>query len=350
MARQSPEYSDWHNSVGFSGMVLFWVRMMNILEGDCNSVERINQYLKIEQEPATSSTGNPPASLALDGHPPASWPASGELDVRNLSASYSKGGPKVLHGLTFHIKSGERVGVVGRTGAGKSSLSLALLRCIETEGEVYYDALDTRKVSLEALRNSITIIPQVPEMISGSLRENLDPFGEHDDAALNDALRAAGLFALQEDAENKTTAKSVNKTTAAKLTLDTHIASGGSSLSVGQRQIVALARALVRRSRVLVLDEDAYVRDRTYASLSDYRTDSIIQSSLRRQLGSDVTLILIAHRLQTVMDADRIIVLDAGKIVEFDTPRALLSRPEGIFAALVREAPDREKLERVTVE
>ncbi|KAL1726028.1 P-loop containing nucleoside triphosphate hydrolase protein [Schizophyllum commune] len=311
-------------AVGFSSMILFWVRMMNIVEGDwvscswlkIHSVERVNQYLKVEQErPATS-----------EGLPPAHWPSSGELDVRGLSASYSKRGTQVLREITFHVSSGERVGVVGRTGAGKSSLSLALLRCIETDGDVYYDGVSTASLNLEILRNSITIIPQAPDMISGSLRENLDPFSEHDDAVLNGALRAAGLFALQEsDSDADTRASNI------KIDLDTKIVSGGSNLSVGQRQIVALARALVRGSKLLILDED-------------YRTDSIIQESLRRQLGKDVTLIVIAHRLQTVMDADKIMVLDAGKIVEFDRPSALLARPDSALCALVKESSDRDYL------
>ncbi|KAL1674317.1 P-loop containing nucleoside triphosphate hydrolase protein [Schizophyllum commune] len=303
-------------AVGFSSMILFWVRMMNIVEGDwvsyswlkIHSVERVNQYLKVEQERLATS----------EGLPPAHWPSSGELDVRGLSATYSKGGPQVLRDISFHVSSGERVGVVGRTGAGKSSLSLALLRCIETEGDVYYDGVSTASLNLEVLRNSITIIPQAPDMISGSLRENLDPFSEHDDAVLNDALRAAGLFALQEsDSSADTRASNI------KIDLDTRIVSGGSNLSVGQRQIVALARALVRGSKLLILDED-------------YRTDSIIQESLRRQLGKDVTLIVIAHRLQTVMDAD--------KIVEFDRPSALLARPDSALCALVKESSDRDYL------
>ncbi|KAI4523406.1 P-loop containing nucleoside triphosphate hydrolase protein, partial [Schizophyllum commune] len=310
-------------AVGFSGMILFWVRMMNIVEGDCELpiVERVKQYLKVEQE-------RPPTP---DGNPPACWPASGELDVRGLSALYSKDGPQVLRDISFHISSGERVGVVGRTGAGKSSLSLALLRCIETEGEVYYDGVSTASLNLEALRNSITIIPQVPDMISGSLRENLDPFDEHNDAALNDALRAAGLFALQENEESGEARDS-----STKIDLDTKIASGGSNLSVGQRQIIALARALMRGSKLLILDEAT--------SATDYRTDSIIQGSLRRQLGKDVTLMIIAHRLQTVMDADKIMVLDAGKLVEFDRPEVLLSQSDSAFRALVEGSSDKNHL------
>ncbi|KAJ6450219.1 P-loop containing nucleoside triphosphate hydrolase protein, partial [Mycena vulgaris] len=183
-------------------------------------LERIQGYINIEHEkPATER-----------GKPPAYWPASGELRVDHLSARYSQDGPEVLHDISFHIKSGERVGIVGRTGSGKL-LTLSLLRCIPTEGSVMYDGVETSELNLDALRSSITIIPQVPELLSGSLRPNLDPFGQYDDAELNYALRAAGLFSLQSEMDE-----------GRRITLDSSISTGGSNLSVGQRQIFALAR------------------------------------------------------------------------------------------------------------
>ncbi|KAF9257856.1 P-loop containing nucleoside triphosphate hydrolase protein [Marasmius fiardii PR-910] len=276
-------------------------------------IERIDAYLNIEREPGSSSTGEPPAY----------WPASGDLRVENLSARYSPDGPKALHNLNFHIRSGERIGVVGRTGSGKSSLTLSLLRCIYTEGNMYYDGISTIGLNLDALRSKITIIPQMPELLSGTLRQNLDPFGEHDDATLNDVLRASGLVELQKTKDQD------------RLTLDSGISSGGTNLSVGQRQILALARAILRKSKLLILDEAT--------SAIDYETDTIIQQSLRNELGSDTTVITIAHRLQTIMDADRIMVLDAGRIVEFDTPQELLKRG-GVLAALVEESADKDAL------
>jgi len=157
-------------------------------------LERIQEYTNIEQEPKPT----PGVSLLQ------SWPTSGELVVENLSAKYSADGPEILHSLNFHIKSGERVGVVGRTGNGKNSLTLVLLRCILTKGNVVYDGIPTRRINLDALRTNITIIPQVPELLNDTLQGNLDPFGHHDDATLNNALRAAGLFTIQsEDGEGK---------------------------------------------------------------------------------------------------------------------------------------------------
>ncbi|KAF7369374.1 ATP-binding cassette transporter [Mycena venus] len=220
--------------------------------------------------------------------------------------------------------SGERVGVVGRTGSGKSSLTLALLRCIFTEGTVYYDGVPTSSINLDALRSNITIIPQIPELLTGSLRKNLDLFKQYDDATLNGALRAAGLFALQNEMDE------------GKITLDSEISAGGGNLSVGQRQILALARAIVRGSKLLILDEAT--------SAIDYKTDAVIQSSLRNELPRDTTLLTVAHRLQTIMDADKIMVLDAGRIIEFDTPRELLKNKNGMLRALVDESGDKHAL------
>ncbi|CAA7262822.1 unnamed protein product [Cyclocybe aegerita] len=300
--------------VEFCTLMLWWVRFLNELEVEANSLERILAYLDIEHEPKPRASGNPPAA----------WPTSGDLRVENLSARYSQNGPKVLHELSFHVASGQRIGIVGRTGSGKSSLTLSLLRCILTEGSVYYDGLLTDNVNLDTLRHNITIIPQIPELLSGTLRRNLDPFEQHDDATLNNALRAAGLFSLQEELGES------------KLTLDSNIATGGGNLSVGQRQILALARAMVRGSKLLILDEAT--------SAIDYKTDAVIQATLRHQLSSDVTVITVAHRLQTIMDADKIMVLDSGRIAEFDSPRNLLQKEGSLFKTLVDGSGDKALL------
>ncbi|KAJ7931118.1 P-loop containing nucleoside triphosphate hydrolase protein [Mycena leptocephala] len=267
-------------------------------------LERIQSYLTIEQEPKPTASGIPPAY----------WPASGNLSVDNLSAKYSPDGPTVLHNISFNIKSGERVGVVGRTGSGKSSLTLSLLRCIFTEGTVSYDGLylvyEPGRSALKHHYHPSSHVGQ-PELFVGSLRSNLDVLGQFDDVNLNAALRSAGLSSLQEDMDE------------GKLTLDSEISAGGSNLSVGQRQIIALARAIVRGSKLMILDEAT--------SAIDYKTDEVIQSSLRTELPRDTTLLIVAHRLQTIMDADKIMVFDAGRIVEFDTPKALLQKKHGLL-------------------
>ncbi|EJC98975.1 multidrug resistance-associated ABC transporter [Fomitiporia mediterranea MF3/22] len=305
-------------AVGFSTMILSWIRALNDYEVSGISLERIKGYIDIEQEPKPNAKGVPPAY----------WPSSGSLQVEKLKARYSPDGPEVLHDISFAIKPGERIGVVGRTGSGKSSLTLSLLRCIYIEGDVFYDGLRTSDVNLDALRQHITIIPQAPELLRGTLRDNLDPTGEHDDATLNAALRSAGLFSLQSEDNER------------RITLDTQIASGGSNVSVGQRQVLALARAIVRKSKLLILDEAT--------SAIDYATDAVIQKSLRTELSKDVTCITIAHRLQTIMDADKIMVLDAGRIVEFDSPHNLLEKEGGYFKSLVDESGDRDALYAMT--
>ncbi|KAJ3763696.1 hypothetical protein EV360DRAFT_66088 [Lentinula raphanica] len=324
-------------AVAFSGGMVWWVIAINDLEAEGlqywsiyglrirthshgRSLERLDSNLKIDHE----------ARVGDGSMPPAHWPSSGELRVENLHAKYSPDGPAILHGLSFRVESGERIGVetVGRTGSGKSTLTLALLRCILTSGSVYYDGILTSTLNLDALRSQITIIPQTPELISGTLRQNLDPFEEHEDYALSEALKSAGLTSLQEDLEVQD-----------RINLDTVIANGGTNLSVGQRQIIALARAIVRRSKLLILDEAT--------SAVDHKTDTIIQESLQREYmarGGDATIITIAHRLQTIMEADRIMVLDEGRMVEFDSPRALLEKQTGQFRAMVENASDRSKL------
>ncbi|PVG02126.1 hypothetical protein CPB86DRAFT_772767 [Serendipita vermifera] len=297
-------------AISFSGMILWWVRIGNEFEVSCN-LERIQGYINCDQEPKPTESGKPPAY----------WPSSGHLIVEKLSASYSVDGPQVLQDISFEIQPGERVGVVGRTGSGKSSLTLSLLRLIPTKGAVMYDSLTTEHVNLNALRTNITIIPQQPELLSGTIRENLDPFDEYDDATLNDALRSSGLNNVQaEDADER-------------ITLDTAVSSGGGNFSLGQRQIIALARAICRQSKLLILDED-------------HETDAMIQKSIRTEL-KDVSVITVAHRLKTIGDSDKIIVLDSGKLVEFDSPANLLKKQGGYFKSLVDNSGDKEELYRM---
>ncbi|KAF8307176.1 P-loop containing nucleoside triphosphate hydrolase protein [Clavulina sp. PMI_390] len=301
-------------SFALTEVFFYWVRLFNQVQVEGNSVERIEQYINIEQE-LEPSTGR---------QPPAAWPTSAQLRVEKLSARYSPDGPDVLRNISFNCSSGEKVGIVGRTGSGKSSLTLAILRLIPTQGDVLYDGISTKKLNLDALRLNITIIPQQPELMSGSIRQNLDPFEEHDDAELNDALRSSGLFNLQEDLPIEE-----------RINLDTMVGTSGGNFSLGQRQIIALARALVRRSKILILDEAT-------ASM-DHKTDALIQTSLRTQF-KDCTVLTIAHRLQTIMDSDKILVLDSGNLAEFDSPSELLAREGSIFREMVDGSGDGETL------
>lgn len=184
---------------------------------------------------------------------------------------------------------------MGRTGSGKSSLALALLRAIYTSGTVHYDNLPTSQINLDALRNAITLIPQSPELLVGTLRQNLDPYNHHDDKTINDALRAAGLQHVESTA-NGTAEQNEG---GARPTLDTQITGGGTNLSLGQRQIVALARAFLRQSKLLILDEAT--------SAIDYETDTAIQRALHTEVSRDTSVITIAHRLQSVMECDKIV-------------------------------------------
>ncbi|KAH7099122.1 ATP-binding cassette transporter [Auriculariales sp. MPI-PUGE-AT-0066] len=276
-------------AVSFSGLILWLVRDLNAFEIEANSLERIQQYVTIEQEPGPTEEGKPPAY----------WPSSGHLRVQHLDAKYSVGGSNVLKDVNFELKSGERIGIVGRTGSGKSSLTLSLLRCIFTSGNVYYDGLDT-----------------------GTLRHNLDIFQQNDDAFLNDALRASGLFSLQEESEE------------GRITLDSTISMGGGNLSVGQRQVIALARAITRRSKILILDEAT--------AAVDHATDATIQATIKKL--KNVTVIIVAHRLRAIMDADKIMVIDAGRLIEFAAPIELLKNSTGIFRSLVDESVNRDEL------
>ncbi|KZO92652.1 hypothetical protein CALVIDRAFT_601298 [Calocera viscosa TUFC12733] len=297
----------------FSYSILTWVRFANMVELAANSLERMRDYMIIDHEPVSIESGKPPAH----------WPASGAICVKNLSARYSKDGPLVLQDITFEVRSGERIGIVGRTGSGKSSLALSLLRLIPTEGKVRFDGQLTNEMNLDALRTNLAIIPQDPTLVSGTLRFNVDPYAQHDDATLYNALRATGL--LSETGGSDGT----------NLSLDSTVATAGSNFSVGQRQLISLARAVLRNTRALILDEAT-------ASV-DSDTDSLIQASIRTEL-RHATLITIAHRLLTIMDYDKIMVLDAGKLVEFDTPWTLLQNEKSYFRSLVDNSGDRDRL------
>ncbi|KZT29601.1 ABC protein [Neolentinus lepideus HHB14362 ss-1] len=287
-------------------------------ENYMNSVERVVHYSRgdlIEQE---ASHEKP------DCMPPSNWPSEGAIEFRNVKMSYRKGLPLVLKGISMKVRGGEKIGIVGRTGAGKSSLMLALFRIVElSSGSINVDGIDISTLGLKDLRSKISIIPQDPLLFSGTIRSNLDPFDVYDDAHVWDALRRS--FLVDPDTAGNESKDGGPGKSAPRYTLETPIESEGANLSVGERSLLSLARALVKDSKVVVLDEAT-------ASV-DLETDSKIQQTVQTQF-RDRTLLCIAHRLRTILSYDRILVLDAGIIAEFDTPVNLFSRKDSIFHAM----------------
>lgn len=282
------------------------VRMMANIEAEMNSVERIMYYT--ESIPAEA-----PATLPEDSKK-ASWPEDGSVDMDNVSMRY-RDGPLILKGLTLSIRSGEHIGVVGRTGSGKSSLMNALLRIVElAEGKVIISGQDASKVGTKLLRSSLSIIPQDPILFSGSVRYNIDPFEVASDDEVWEILKKVQLDEVVDNLAKK---------------LHEQVVEGGENFSQGQRQLMCIARALLRKPKILIMDEAT-------ASI-DNATDALIQTMIRENF-EKATILTIAHRLNTIMDSDRILVLDDGRVAEFDSPAALLAKKEGgIFKALVEK-------------
>ncbi|KAH9381709.1 hypothetical protein HPB48_010528 [Haemaphysalis longicornis] len=279
------------------------------------SFERCLEYAELPPE-TDVETGSGDEKRALDDDFAKSWPSEGRIEFEKYRASYRPGvTPDVLINVTFTVEPMNKVGVVGRTGAGKSSLVLAMLRMLRaSEGRILIDGLDIASVPLKKLRRSITVIPQDPSLVRGTLRLNLDPTGSHSDEELWRALRQAHLADVVTEH-------------AAGLELET--ADGGANLSVGQRQLVCLARALLRGSKILLLDEAT--------SQMDGDTDRLIQITLREAF-AQCTLLTIAHRVHTVLDYDRILVLGEGRVKEYGSPAALLSNPDSAFYKMAADA------------
>ncbi|KAJ2214129.1 hypothetical protein EV179_003268 [Coemansia sp. RSA 487] len=322
----------------FSERMLWVIRNYSSNELNMNAVERVTQYLKVEQEA--------PLKSEPQNKPPAAWPRKGDVQIENLVIEYIPGVP-VLHDISLSTTHGEKVGVVGRTGAGKSTMSLALLRFIEaSKGRVVLDGVDISKIGLEDLRRNVTIIPQDPVLFNGTIRFNLDPFNEYPDELVWDALRRTHLV-RERGSQTASTAASVaegandeapmlERMAGIFKSLDAEIKENGQNLSLGQRQLVALARALVRRSRLIIMDEAT-------ASV-DFDTDNRIQRTIRGPEFANSTLFCIAHRLRTVIDYDRVLVLDKGKVAEFDTPYNLLQNENGIFRSMCEQSGEYEHL------
>ncbi|KDP34963.1 hypothetical protein JCGZ_09251 [Jatropha curcas] len=291
-------------ALNITGLLTTVLRLASLAENSLNSVERIGTYIDLPSEAPPIIEGN---------RPPPGWPSSGSIKFEDVVLRYRPELPPVLHGLTFTVSPSDKVGIVGRTGAGKSSMLNALFRIVELErGRISIDGCDIAKFGLMDLRKVLGIIPQSPVLFSGTVRFNLDPFNEHNDADLWEALERAHL-------------KDVIRRNS--LGLYAEVSEAGENFSVGQRQLLSLARALLRRSKILVLDEAT--------AAVDVRTDALIQKTIREEFKS-CTMLIIAHRLNTIIDCDRILLLDSGKVLEYDTPEELLSNENSAFSRMVQ--------------
>lgn len=293
------------------------VRMSAKIESDIVSVERVNEYSTLTSEAPTIIPTNRPAET---------WPAKGEISFHHYSTRYRKELDLVLKDISLEVKPKEKIGIVGRTGAGKSSLTLALFRIIEpTGGYISIDDLNTSEIGLYDLRSKLSIIPQDAQIFQGTIRANIDPTDQYQD---DDIWRALKLSHL-EDHVNEMYTEYHDKDKIDYNPLNLELAEGGSNLSAGQRQLMCLTRALCKRScKILVLDEAT--------ANVDVETDSIVQNTIRTAF-KDRTILTIAHRLNTVIDSDRILVLEDGKVAEYDAPKKLLENDKSLFYSLCKE-------------
>uniref|UniRef100_A0A8P4GUH6 ABC-type glutathione-S-conjugate transporter n=1 Tax=Dicentrarchus labrax TaxID=13489 RepID=A0A8P4GUH6_DICLA len=293
------------HSLQVTGILSWIVRSWTDVENNIVSVERVKEYDNTPKEAVWTLEG----SLL-----PAAWPTSGNIQFEDYGLQYRKGLDWALNNISIDIQDREKVGIVGRTGAGKSSLALGIFRILEAaKGQISIDGINIAQIGLHDLRSRITIIPQDPVLFSGSLRMNLDPFDTCSDEDLWKALELAHLSSFVLALPQK---------------LNHQCCEGGENLSLGQRQLLCLARALLRKTRILVLDEAT--------AAVDLKTDQLIQSTIRAQF-DDCTVLTIAHRLNTIMDYTRIIVMDHGTIAEMDSPSQLI-RLQGKFYQMCLEA------------
>ncbi|CAF4787245.1 unnamed protein product, partial [Rotaria sp. Silwood1] len=288
------------------GAIQWVIRLTVDVMMQMTSAERVIEYIDLQPE----ESSNIKNLKILPSH----WPIGGII-FDNLSFRYSSTSPWILKNLNISIEPKQKIGIVGRTGAGKSSLIGSLFRMAELDGRILIDNIDTQQILLYDLRRHISIIPQDPVLFNDTLRINLDPFGEYSDIEIWNALDEVQLKSDMIDG------------------LQQQVTEGGSNFSVGQRQLICLARALLRKNKILVIDEAT--------ANVDHRTDELIQLAIRRKF-IDCTVLTIAHRLRTIIDSDKILVLSHGQVMEFASPYELLSDEQSYFAQLVSQTGDRE--------
>uniref|UniRef100_A0A8C7K1H3 ATP binding cassette subfamily C member 12 n=1 Tax=Oncorhynchus kisutch TaxID=8019 RepID=A0A8C7K1H3_ONCKI len=289
-------------TIQLTGMLQYVVRLSTELEAKFLSVERLQEYIEAPRR-------------VKDALIPEGWPHKGAISFKDYTMRYRANTPIVLDGLQLNIQPREKLGIVGRTGSGKSSLGVALFRLVEpAAGTIFIDGVDTSAIGLEDLRSKLSVIPQDPVLFIGTVRYNLDPFNNYSDEDIWSAL-------------DKTFMKHTISSLPEKL--QSEVVENGENFSVGERQLMCMARALLRNSKIILLDEAT-------ASI-DSETDSLIQHTIRDAF-QDCTMLTIAHRINTVLESDRILVMDAGRVVECDSPEVLMQRPDSQFAALLTAA------------
>ncbi|XP_027924831.1 ABC transporter C family member 10-like isoform X3 [Vigna unguiculata] len=303
-------------SSGLVGMVLSYGLTLNaslvfLIQNQCSlenyivSVERINQYMHIPSEAPEVIAGN---------RPPSNWPVAGKVELNDLQIRYRPYGPLILHGITCTFEAGHKIGIVGRTGSGKSTLISALFRLVEAAGgKIVVDGIDISSIGLHDLRSRFGVIPQDPTLFNGTVRYNLDPLSQYSDREIWEVLGKCQLREVVQEKEEG---------------LNSSVVEDGSNWSMGQRQLFCLGRALLRRSRILVLDEAT-------ASI-DNATDLILQKTIRTEF-ADCTVITVAHRIPTVMDCSMVLSISDGKLVEYDEPMNLMNKEGSLFKQLVKE-------------
>ncbi|XP_059212614.1 ATP-binding cassette sub-family C member 12 isoform X2 [Centropristis striata] len=294
-------------TIQLTGVLQYVVRLSTEVEARFNSVERQQEYIQ-------GCKSEAPRHIK-EAQVPDHWPKDGSITFQHYQMRYRENTPVVLNGLHFHIRAGEKLGIVGRTGSGKSSLGVALFRLVEpAAGNILIDGVDITAIGLQDLRSKLSVIPQDPVLFIGTVRYNLDPFKKYNDEEIWAALEKTYMKDSISRLEGK---------------LEAPVQENGENFSVGERQLMCMARALLRKSKIILLDEAT-------ASI-DAETDALIQNTIKEAF-QDCTMLTIAHRINTVMHADRILVMDAGEVAELDDPDVLKQRPESLFSSLLTAA------------